>query len=58
MPWSRSRAHYGSAAYNAEKRGQIPVLKIGRRSLVPLAALDRLLEGAGPIDGHPDRPAA
>jgi excisionase family DNA binding protein len=30
-------------AYEAAKRGQIPSIKIGRRLLVPRAALDRLL---------------
>jgi excisionase family DNA binding protein len=32
-------------AYDAARRGQIPVLKIGRRLLVPRAALDRMLNG-------------
>jgi excisionase family DNA binding protein len=32
-------------AYDAAKRGQIPVLKIGRRLLVPKAALNRMLSG-------------
>ena len=40
-----------SAAYLAAKRGDLPTLRIGRRLIVPVAALDRLLEGAGPIDG-------
>ncbi len=30
-------------AYAAVKRGEIPVIQIGKRLLVPLAALDRLL---------------
>lgn len=33
-------------AYEAVKRGEIPVIKIGKRLLVPRAALDRLLSGA------------
>lgn len=32
-------------AYEAAKRGDFPTLKIGRRLLVPKAALDRLLNG-------------
>jgi excisionase family DNA binding protein len=35
-------------AYDAARRGQIPVLKIGRRLLVPKAALDRMLNGGEP----------
>jgi excisionase family DNA binding protein len=33
-------------AYEAAKRGDIPSIKIGRRVLVPRAALDRLLLNA------------
>lgn len=33
--------------YEAVKRGQIPSVRIGRRYLVPRAALDLLLSGAG-----------
>ncbi len=36
-----------NAAYAAAARGEIPVLRIGSRLLVPMAALDRLLETAG-----------
>jgi excisionase family DNA binding protein len=32
-----------NAGYEAAKRGQIPTIRIGRRLLVPRAALDRLL---------------
>jgi excisionase family DNA binding protein len=32
-------------AYQAAKEGQIPTVKIGKRLLVPVAALERLLEG-------------
>ena len=35
------------SAYLAVKRGQIPVIRIGRRLLVPIAALDKMLESAG-----------
>ncbi len=33
-----------SAAYAASRAGQIPVLRVGRRLLVPRAALEALLE--------------
>lgn len=32
-----------TAAYDAARRNEIPTIKIGRRLLVPRAALDRLL---------------
>ena len=32
-----------NAAYEAVKRGEIPTIKIGRRLLVPLIALEKLL---------------
>jgi excisionase family DNA binding protein len=32
-------------AYEAARRGDIPVIKIGKRLLVPRAALDRMLGG-------------
>lgn len=32
-------------AYEAAKRGDIPTIKIGKRILVPKAALDRMLSG-------------
>ena len=35
-----------NASYAAVKRGEIPVVKIGRRLLVPREAVDRLLEQA------------
>ena len=35
-----------NASYAAVKRGEIPVVKIGRRLLVPREAVDRLLEHA------------
>jgi excisionase family DNA binding protein len=34
-----------NAAYEAVKSGQLPVIKMGRRLLVPKAALDRMLDG-------------
>ena len=33
------------AAYEAAKRQEIPSIRIGRRLLVPLAALERMLSG-------------
>jgi excisionase family DNA binding protein len=37
-----------SHAYEAIRRGEIPSIRIGRRVLVPRAALERLLEGGSP----------
>jgi len=36
-----------NSAYEAARRGEIPTIRLGRRLLVPLAALERLLERAG-----------
>jgi excisionase family DNA binding protein len=36
-----------NASYDAVKRGEIPVIKIGSRLRVPVSALDRMLEQAG-----------
>ncbi len=36
-----------SAAYEAARTGQLPTIRIGRRLLVPIIALERLLEDAG-----------
>ena len=33
-------------AYEAARRGEIPTIKIGKRILVPRAALERMLQGA------------
>jgi len=35
------------SAYQAVQRGEIPVIRIGRRILVPVAALDKMLASAG-----------
>ena len=32
-------------AYEAARRGQIPTIRLGKRVVVPLVALQRLLEG-------------
>ena len=34
-----------ASAYECARRGEIPVLKLGRRLVVPRAALERLLTG-------------
>jgi len=33
-----------NAMYDAAKRGEVPVIRIGKRLLIPKAAFDRLLE--------------
>lgn len=33
------------SAYNLAKNGELPTIKLGRRVLVPKAALDKLLAG-------------
>ena len=35
------------SAFRAVKKGEIPVIRIGRRILVPVAALEKLLANAG-----------
>lgn len=35
------------SAYEAARTGKIPTIRIGRRLIVPRAALDRMLEQAG-----------
>jgi excisionase family DNA binding protein len=40
-----------NTAYEAVKSGQLPTVKIGRRFLVPKAALERMLESAVPVAG-------
>ncbi len=34
-----------NAAYEAARKGQIPTIRIGKRILVPITALERLLSG-------------
>jgi excisionase family DNA binding protein len=41
-----------ASAYEAVRRGEIPAICIGRRILVPRAALERSLASAMPIDDH------
>jgi excisionase family DNA binding protein len=38
-----------NTAYDAVKTGQLPTVKIGRRFLVPKAALERLLDSAARV---------
>jgi excisionase family DNA binding protein len=45
------RIYFGlsrNAAYEAVKRGEIPVIRIGRLLRVPVAPLERMLDPAGP----------
>jgi hypothetical protein len=45
------RQYFGlarNASYDAAKRGELPVIKIGSRLRVPVAALERMLAAAGP----------
>ena len=45
-----------NSAYQAVASGQLPVIRIGRRLLVPRAALERLLTGMqAPSSDHPER---
>ncbi len=45
-----------SAAYEAARNRQLPTIQIGRRLLVPVVALERLLEHAGaPIPSQAQR---
>jgi excisionase family DNA binding protein len=37
------------ASYAAAARGEIPVIRIGRKIRVPVAALERMLERAGDV---------
>jgi excisionase family DNA binding protein len=38
-----------SAAYEAARTGQLPTIRIGKRLLVPIVALERLLERANSV---------
>ena len=38
-----------SCAYDCIKRGQLPALRLGRRIVIPAAALDELLTSSGPF---------
>jgi excisionase family DNA binding protein len=44
-------------AYEAARSGEIPIIRIGKRLLVPLAALQRLLAVAQPLGSNdPSQP--
>ncbi len=47
-----------NGAYEAAARGDLPVIRIGRRILVPRIALERLLEQAAPKGEGPGGLAA
>jgi excisionase family DNA binding protein len=38
------------SAYQAVKRGELPVIRIGRRILVPVVALEKMLENTTPAN--------
>ncbi len=40
-----------NASYEAAKRGEIPIIRIGRLLRVPVAALERMLDRAGGGEG-------
>ncbi len=47
IPEAASRLGIGrNTAYEAVRRGEIPSVRIGGRILVPISALEQLLEGA------------
>ena len=37
-----------SASYAAARRGDLPIVRVGRRSFVPVAALNKMLKEAQP----------
>jgi excisionase family DNA binding protein len=43
-----------TAAYDMVKRGELPVLRVGRRILIPVRALEKLLENGA--ESHHDSP--
>ena len=46
IPETAKRLGIGrNQAYEAAKRGEIPTIRLGKRILVPRAALERLLDG-------------
>jgi Helix-turn-helix domain len=40
------------ASYDAAKRGDFPVIKIGKKLRVPVAALEKMLTEAKPLPRH------
>jgi excisionase family DNA binding protein len=47
-----------NAAYEAARRGELPIIKIGKRLRVPVVALERMLEEARPNPQPRDEHAA
>ena len=45
------------ASYEAARRGDIPVIRIGRLLRVPVVAMERMLERAGQADRGPNAKA-
>lgn len=45
-----------NGSYDAAKRGEIPVIRIGSRLRVPVQALERMLQEAGGVNGADDGP--
>jgi hypothetical protein len=43
-----------NGSYDAAKRGDIPVVRIGRLLRVPVRAMERLLDQAGPTQRDPE----
>ena len=41
-----------NAAYQAARKGEIPIIRIGGRILVPRVSLERMLEEAGKAGGE------
>lgn len=42
------------SSYEAAKRGEIPVIRIGKLLRVPIAAMERMLDRAGESDRRPE----
>jgi excisionase family DNA binding protein len=42
-----------NAAYEAVRNGEIPAIRIGKRWLVPVPALERLLQAQSPLAPRP-----
>ena len=55
-------AHYfglrRQASYDAAKRGDFPVIKIGKKLRVPVAALEKMLTEAKPLPRHTEEAEA
>jgi len=50
------RLYFGlsrNGSYDAARRGELPVIRIGRKLRVPVAALERMLEGVVAQDLKP-----